>query len=139
MQFATERRRGWEEASDCPPRDPSDAWDVRRNARLKKRQPGGHAELCVGSIGYPGGEFGSEQAIDGLRVRYSLEADGKVTLLEDLQWADWDRDGRLLVATRTGKLQIRQPSSGPAQILFEEDLSQLDPTPVPAPDWAAHW
>jgi hypothetical protein len=24
VQFATERRRGWEEASDCPPRDPSD-------------------------------------------------------------------------------------------------------------------
>lgn len=139
VQFATERRRGWEEASDCPPRDPSDAWDVRRNARLKKRQPGGHAHLYVESIGYPGGEFGTEQAIDGLRVQYSFEADGELRLLHDLQWADWDRDGRLLVATRTGKLQVRQPSSGLAQVLFEQDLSQLDPSPVPAPDWAAHW
>ena len=73
----------------------------------------------------------------GLRVQYSFEADGELTLLQDLQWADWDRDGRLLVATRSGKLQVRQPM--PAQILFEQDLSPLDPTPVPAPDWAAHW
>ena len=139
VQFATERRRGWEEAPDCPPRDPNDAWDVRRNARLKKRQPGGQGQLSVESIGYAGGEFGAEQAIDGLRVQYSLEADGRLTLLDDVQWADWDHGGRLLVATRTGKLQVRQPGAGSGHILFEEDLSQLDPNPVPAPDWAAHW
>ena len=139
VQFATERRRGWEETSDCPPRDPTDAWDERRNARLTKRQPGGYQQLCVESIGHAGGEFGKEQATDGLRVQYSLEADGELTLLDDVQWADWDRSGRLLVATRTGKLQVRQVSSGPGQILFEQDLSQLDPCPVPAPDWATHW
>jgi hypothetical protein len=31
-----------------------------------------------------------EQAVDGLRVQYSLEADRQLTLLDDLQWADWD-------------------------------------------------
>jgi hypothetical protein len=138
VQFATERRRGWQEASDCPPRDPRDAWDERRNARLTKRQPGGHQQLCVESIGHAGGEF-AEQAIDGLFVQYSLEADGNMTLLDDVQWADWDGHGRLLVATPTGKLQVREVSSGAGQILFEQDLSQLDPDPVPAPDWATHW
>jgi hypothetical protein len=139
VQFATERRRGWEEAPDCPPRDPRDAWDEHRNARLQKRQPGGHRLLCIESIGHAGGEFGIEQAVDGLRVQYSLEADGQLTLLDDLQWADWDRDGRLLVATRTGKLQVRLFGSRPEQTVFEEDLALLDPKPVPAPDWAHHW
>ena len=71
--------------------------------------------------------------------QYSLEADGELTILDDLQWADWDRGGRLLAATRTGKLQVRQVSFRRGQILFEQDLSQLDPRPVPAPDWAARW
>ena len=139
LQFATERRRGWEEAPGCPPREASDAWDQHRNARLVKRQPGGDRQLCVESIGHAGGEFGEEQAIDGLRVQYSLEADGELTLLDDVQWADWDRNGRLLVATRTGKLQVRQVSSGPGQLLFEQDLAQLEQCPVPAPDWATQW
>ncbi|MGR9037855.1 MAG: hypothetical protein ACU83O_14925, partial [Gammaproteobacteria bacterium] len=41
VQFASERRRGWAEAPDCPRRDPTDIWDQRRNARMQKRQPGG--------------------------------------------------------------------------------------------------
>ena len=139
VQFATERRRGWQEAPDSPPRGASDAWDVRRNARLQKRQPGGHAQLRVESIGYAGGELRADQAIDGLRVQYSLETDGELTLLDDLQWADWDRDGRLLVVTRTGKLQVRRPGCEPGQILFEHDVSQLEPNPVQAPRWATHW
>jgi hypothetical protein len=139
VQFATERRRGWEEAPDCPPRDPGDAWDQHRNARMQKRQPGGRRLLCVESIGHAGGEFGPEQAVDGLRVRYSLEDGDELTVLEELQWADWDRDGRLLVATRTGTLQVRHLVSKEDPIVFEEDLARLDPTPVPAPDWAERW
>ena len=139
VQFATERRRGWQESPDCPPRDPRDAWDERRNVRMQRRQPGGHRLLHVESIGHAGGEFGIEQAVDGLRVQYSIEADGQLTLLDDVQWADWDQHGRLLVATRSGNLQVRTVSSGKTQILFEEDLASLAPNPVPAPDWAQHW
>jgi hypothetical protein len=106
---------------------------------MQKRQPGGHRLLCVESIGRAGGEFGVEQAVDGLRVQYSLEADGQLTLLDDLQWVDWDREGRLLAATRTGSLQVRNFGSGAEQIVFEENLALLDPKPVPAPDWAQHW
>jgi len=139
-QFANERRRGWEESPESPPRDLSDAWDTRRNARMQKRQPGGDRVLCVESVGYSGGEFGVEQAVDGMHVRYWLESADDVQPLGELQWADWDRDGRLLTATRTGRLQIQQPGDGEAaDILFDEDLSVLEPEAVAPPSWAERW
>ena len=138
VQFANERRRGWAEAADSPKRDPSDTWDQHRNARMQKRQPGGGRLLCVESLGWAGGEFGVDQAVDGLRVNYWLEADRDIQVLTDLQWADWDREGRLLAATRSGKLQVRNVD-GDSDVLFEEDLSLLEPNPVPAPAWAQRW
>lgn len=139
VQFANERRRGWEEAPDCPERAPKDMWDERRNVRMRKRQPHGDRWLCVESVGSAGGEFGQEQAVDGLRVHYSLETTGQLELLDDLQWADWDRDGQLLVATRTGCLQIRRFHGAAPDVLWEKDLSQLVPNPVDAPGWAKSW
>ncbi|HYG64489.1 MAG TPA: hypothetical protein VEL74_18060 [Thermoanaerobaculia bacterium] len=56
--------------------------------------------------------------------------------MDQLQWADWDRDGNLLVATRSGKLEIWNLARDRTEVLFEEDLSLLAPNPVPAPDWA---
>jgi hypothetical protein len=137
-QFASERRRGWHEAPDSPPRHPDDHWDERRNARMRKPQPGGALTLCVESQGWAGGEFGVEQAVDGLRVRYSLESSADLTILDDLQWADWSVDGRLLSATRSGRLQIRNLSAKP-QLVFEQDLALLEPNPQPAPDHARRW
>ncbi len=139
VQFATERRRGWTESAHSPPRDPADLWDQHRNARMEKRQPSGEALLCVESLGLAGGEFGVDQSVDGLRVTYALETDGALLLLDDLQWADWDRDGRLLAATRSGRLQVRELHQARAEVAFEADLSHMEPTPVPAPDWARRW
>ena len=139
IQFASERRRGWEETSDSPQRDPTDAWDGRRNARLRKRQPGGTAMLHVESLGWAGGEFGVDQAVDGLRVRYRLEADREIGVLNQVQWADWDRHGRVLVATRSGKLQIWALQGNRWEIDFEEDLCVCEPSPAPAPAWALRW
>jgi hypothetical protein len=139
VQFANERRRGWEETADSPQRDSKDAWDARRNARLQKRQPGGDRILCVESRGYAGGEFGVDQAVDGLRVGYWLEGDGKIELLDHFQWADWDRDGHLLAATRNGKLQIWMLDGNRSEVLFEEDLSRYEPNPTRAPAWAHRW
>ena len=139
IQFANERRRGWEEAPDSPARGPKDSWDQRRNARMRKRQPGGDRVLGVESLGWAGGEFGVDQAVDGLRVCYSLESGGDLQVLDDLQWADWDAEGRLLVATRSGKLQVRNLDTAGPEVLFEEDLSILEPNPVPPPDWAQRW
>lgn len=139
VQFANERRRGWEEAPDSSPRKSEDVWDERRNARIRKRQPEGDRVLCVASLGRAGGEFGVGQAVDGLRVSYSLEAGGESQPLDDLQWADWDRDGHLLAATRSGKLQIVNLDDDGSEVLFEEDLSLLEPEPAPAPAWAQRW
>ncbi len=139
VQFAAERRRGWEEAPDSPRRHPDDAWDERRNARMRKPQPGGERVLCLESVGHAGGEFGIGQAIDGMRVQYSLEFQGEIELLDELQWADWDREGQLLVATRCGKIQIRNLAADRPEVIFEEDLSHLEPNPIPAPPWAQRW
>jgi hypothetical protein len=137
-QFETERRRGWIESPDSPARDPGDTWDQHRNARMEKAQPSGAAILHVESLGWAGGEF-AEQAIDGMRVRYWLERDGDLVMLDDVQWADWDRAGRLLVATRSGLLQIRSVTGGPHEVVFVADLSVLEPNPRPAPAVAAEW
>jgi hypothetical protein len=93
----------------------------------------------VESLGWAGGEFGAEQAVDGLRVRYSMECNGDIELLDDLQWADWSREGQLLVATRSGKLQVRSLDGDRPKIVFEEDLSGLEPNPTPSPPWAQRW
>jgi hypothetical protein len=139
VQFETERRRGWEEAPDSPPRAPGDAWDQHRNARMQKRQPGGERLLTVESLGWAGGEFGSHQAVDGLRVRYALEVDGNLTVLDDLQWADWDSAGRLLAATRAGALQVRVLGPAGMATIFSEDLTRFEPEPVAPPAWAHEW
>ncbi len=139
VQLANERRRGWEETLDSPKREPQDLWDERRNARMHKRQPQGNLLLCVESRGWAGGEFGVDQAVDGLRVRYWLEANGELEALDHLQWADWDREGHLLVATRSGKLQVLNFDGDGSEVLFEEDLSIYEPNPSPAPAWAQRW
>ena len=139
IQFANERRRGWVEAEDSPARDPGDAWDQHRHARMRKPQPCGTRVLCVESVGWAGGEFGVDQAVDGLNVRYSLELNGDRELLEDVQWADWSQEGHLLVGTRSGRLQIRTCTHDSAKTLFEVDLSNLEPSPTPAPIWAQSW
>ena len=139
IQFANERRRGWIETPDSPARDSTDVWDERRNARIRKPQPNGTRVLCVESVGWAGGEFGVDQAVDGLRVRYSLESNGDLELLDDLQWADWSREGHLLVATRAGQLQVRRLDCGRSDIMSEVDLSGIEPNPTPAPSWAQQW
>jgi hypothetical protein len=138
-QFANELRRGWVEAPDSPPRSQGGPWDENRNARLHKLQPGGPWRLRVESVGWAGGEFGVEQSIDGLRVTYALESEGDIQLLDDVQWADWDAQGRLLVATRSGQLQIRDLPQSPQQVTWEIDLAGEQPAPTVAPVWAQHW
>jgi hypothetical protein len=93
----------------------------------------------VESVGAAGGEFGVDQSVDGLNVRYSLESNDDLELLDDFQWADWSKDGELLVATRSGRLQIRNLEKNKPDIVFEVDLSHLEPNPTPAPVWARSW
>jgi hypothetical protein len=137
-QFPVERRRGWSETPDGPTRDPRDFWDARRNVRLFKPQPGGTLRLLVESVGTPGGEWEGE-AIEGLRAAYWLESADDLSSLDDVQWADWDPRGRLLVATRSGKLQIQTLRGFVPEVTFEQDLAPLEPAPQAPPPWAQHW
>jgi hypothetical protein len=60
----------------------------------------------------------------------------RVTRLAGVQWADRADDGRLLVATRDGRLQIR---GTPDDVRWEADLRRLVPDPTPAPPDARRW
>ena len=70
-------------------------------------------------------------------TEYALVERGRSQPLADAQWADWDSDGRLLVATRDGRLQIR--AGGDFSVVSEVDLSPLTPTPSPPPADASRW
>ena len=138
LQFAVERRRGWAETADSPPRDPADPFDERRNAELAKPQPGGAMTLEVRSVGVAGGEFGRGGAVDGLRAVYRLRGGGEGDrVLDGVGWADWDRRGRLLLATRDGHLQVWDRAA--REQLVDHHLSDLRPDPQPAPAAARRW
>ena len=132
-QFAAEKRRGFTEAPDSPPRNPSDIFDQNRLARVCRIQPGGDAKLIIQTLAH--GEF-QRPAIEGMTVAYSLEQQGQVHSLDDVQWADWDHSGRLIVATKTGQIEARIPGGETSPII---DLSKRIPDPQPAPQWAISW
>lgn len=131
-QFAVERRRGWVETEDSPPRDEGGPWDERRAVRLRKPAPVGTAFLEVS------GSYGAFRDSPQMRepVRYTLGPEGHTL---DAQWADWDARGRLLLATAAGALQIRMPRDDGFELVFEEDLAALTPDPQPPPAIAHEW
>ena len=57
--------------------------------------------------------------------------------LDHVQWADWDAQGRLLVATDEGRLQIRDGANGSVQ--WEADENAFEPDPAPPPAEASVW
>ncbi len=131
IQFAVERRHGWRESDDAPARDRGGPWDERRRVEMVKPQPGGAAELRVEGAyaAFRAGEPDRTQAV------YSLHERDDLTVLDDAQWADWDDQGDLLVATWDGVLRRIRDSESHDVV----DLSLLEPDPQPAPDWAQEW
>jgi hypothetical protein len=144
QDFAVERRRGW---TDLPgPAQP--AGDVRGEPRVERYRVGRprpgqpkrreHDIWLVASGGYA-----AHRSMDGRHYRppaYDLrDGPGGPALisLDGVQWADWARDGRLLVATTDGRLQIRDGST--AAVRWELSLAELTPTPRPPPPQARHW
>lgn len=131
--FAVERRHGWRESADSPPYDDNDRWDERRSERIVmvKSSPADGRVLSVrgGQAAFRSGPAGwwqpPEYAVDG-------------EPFDDLQWADWAADGRLLVATTTGRLQVRDRTDV-TRITWEHDLSALEPAPQPPPPDATRW
>ncbi|HEX4699239.1 MAG TPA: hypothetical protein VH857_07770 [Actinomycetes bacterium] len=130
--FAVERRGGWTETDTTPEQAHNDVWDEKRAERIvmQRTNPRGRVVLTV---------RGGQAAFRGLPdwfepPLYALDDD----VVVDVQWADWAPDGRLLVATVDGRLQVR---SGPLydDVDWEVDLSGLSPDPQPAPPEAADW
>jgi hypothetical protein len=136
--FAVERARGWSEAPDSPPPDAADPWEIRRAARvaLETPRPGPPATRLLVRGWYAAYREGEPR--NG-PPEYWIERDGAADIepLRDVQWADWASDGRLLVATRAGVLEVREEPSGPPA--WHQDLAPLRPDPVPRPADADTW
>ena len=128
--YAVERRSGWRETADTPPQGSHDVWDERRAelVTMQKAAPrdgrlltvrGGHAAFRSGPAGW------------WQQASYALDGEP----LADVQWADWAADGRLLVATVDGRLQVRDGDT----VHEVADLAALTPDPQPPPANASRW
>lgn len=128
VPFVNERRRGWTEAPDRP----ADTWDESRDVILQKRRPQGDCLLRM-----IGGRDRNHTGVDGLARQFELQWDsGAIKQLVGLAWADWDHQGRLLTATRSGFLRVSSLVSGKPSLIQEHDLRVLTPNPQPPPEWA---
>lgn len=134
VSFAVERRRGWTETAGTPPRTPGDMWDERRPVTMEKARPGTDGAVRLAVHGW----FAAFRSGLPGETLYAIVEGGADRWLEGVQWADWDGDGRLLVATNDGRLQIRDGGDA-ATVLWEQDLASLRPAPAPPPDEARRW
>lgn len=131
VQFAVERRRGWEESGDTPNREAGGHWDEKRRVEMVKVN--GDRTLHVEGR-YAAFRAGNPN--DGPPVYWTTRGD-ELEVLEGVQWADWDSRGRLLMATSDGRLVFRSGAdSGEVEVA---DLAAMPPDPKPAPGWAAEW
>jgi hypothetical protein len=121
--YAVERRRGWHEAEGTALRDAADPWEVRRAAtlRMAKERPGALGVRLEVTGAYAAFRSGA----DSEAVGYVVVEGGVAVELRDAQWADWSPDGRLLVATRAGELQVREESDWSAPGVVVADLAKL--------------
>ena len=138
--FAVERRRGWTETSDSPPYDQDlDPWDIRRVPRLtmEKPQPGSTdaAYLTVSGrfAAYRSGQPSWNEVV------YTIRHGDVSRRLERVQWADWDQAGRLLVATTTGRLEVRREPWAVTDTAWSVDLGDDRPEPAEPPSIARRW
>ena len=134
--FAVERRRGWTETPETPPRQASDTWDERRAAAVTMQKPRPRAPATRLRVR---GSFAAFRSGPRRDVAYELVEDGRAAALADVQWADWDAEGRLLVATRDGRLQIRAKARQGWRVASEADAGTLAPRPAPPPPEASRW
>jgi hypothetical protein len=136
--FAVERRRGWTETPETPLRREGDLWDERRAVTMEKPHPRAGVRARLRVQGHFAA-FRSSLPGEERDVRYELVEDAGTTPLDDVQWADWDAEGRLLVATIDGALQIRTRSRAGAKPRSEIDLTAFTPSPSPPPKEAYRW
>jgi hypothetical protein len=136
--FAVERARGWTETADSPPHTAADPWDDVRIPRvtMEKARPGDASVLLRVR-----GRYAAHRGFgpDHDPARYALRVgSGDERPIEGVQWADWARDGRLLVATIDGRLEVRDDPTRP-EPAWTVDLAPFTPDPAPPPAVAAEW
>lgn len=138
--FAVERRRGWTETADTPPRAARDMWDERRAPRVKMEKPRPRSRQAVRLV--VGGHFAAfREGPPGASpaIAYTLVEGDRPHALPGVQWADWDASGRLLVATGDARLQVRDYAGGELTVVDEIDLQAFQPEPAPPPAEAHGW
>jgi hypothetical protein len=137
--FAVERRGGWTETADTPPRDPGDAWDEARGDRIVMEKPrpasDGMDRLTVR------GSYAAIRELHGVRTDgrpLRVHRGGEAETLHGVQRADWDSRGRLLVATEDGRLQIRR-GADEGSTVWETDEGSFEPDRAQPPADASSW
>jgi len=105
---------------------------------MRKARPGSPPAADLTARGYYAA-FRSKRPSGDFEFCYDLRVNGSVVELPDVQWADWSSDGRLLVATTGGRLQVRAGDPRDLEVVWETDLAQLEPDPQPAPSEASRW
>jgi len=65
--------------------------------------------------------------------------DNPESLLSEAVWADFDRRGRLVMASATGELKLYELKGPNMTAKFSHNLNSLKPNPVDAPAWARKW
>lgn len=65
--------------------------------------------------------------------------DSQEIFLPDAVWADFDRRGRLAVASATGEIKLYEIDGSNMTIVFSSRLNSLKPNPVKAPAWDRKW
>ena len=131
-----ELKRGWHYAAADDPMVAS--IHGKPNLVLRHRQPASTGGLTLGLI-HRGVDFG-QPGIEGVQLEYFLQ-DGPqdVIPINDAAWADWDHQGRLLMATRDGGLTVYACKGTRLRPVWSEVLRDETPNPQPAPEWAGHW
>jgi len=138
LAFAAEHRRGWRESDGSPPREQRGHWDEKIDGLVMEKPRPGDGDVVLHAHGYYAA-FRAMLPSDTLDFGYELRIDDTQHELPDVQWADWDARGRLLVATTDGRLQIRAGSPRALTVEWETELAPLAPDPQPPPRDASRW
>ena len=147
--YPVERRRGWRETPDTPPRTETDVWDEERSEEVKMARPQPEPvgerpawrrrarPWLVVSGGYAA-HRSLPQRRDPPRYELLDRNTGLVLeRLDEVQWADWSGSGELLTATNDGRLQIRDRVT--LQVTWDHDLAPMRPHADAPPAEARHW
>jgi hypothetical protein len=135
--FAVERRRGWSERPGSEARRSGDMWDERRAQSLVMTKPSPLKPSVLLEVEGGYGAFRSRGYSTEIAYRI-VEGPSRIAL-PSVQWADWDRNGDLLVATDAGELQTRGKLGWLAPDSVVADLAAESPQPAIAPPEARLW